>query len=101
MRGWFRNFGSKDGGMFVRLEGIGLDDKPHKRNWGLIATNGDGPNIPSMPSVILIKKLATGELNTVGAVPCVGLFTLKDFKDVHKNFNIKQYIESEGKIKEY
>ena len=38
-----------------------------------------GPYIPATASVLLAKRLLDGSLQTRGAMPCVGLFTLDEF----------------------
>ena len=43
------------------------------------AGSGHGPFIPATPSVLLTKQLLDGTLQTRGAMPCVGLFTLDQF----------------------
>ncbi|HTK86062.1 MAG TPA: saccharopine dehydrogenase, partial [Patescibacteria group bacterium] len=37
------------------------------------AREGDGIMIPSLPSIILAKRLARGEIKNTGAQPCLGL----------------------------
>lgn len=71
--------GSDRGTMFAQLEGTGLDGSPLTLTWELIADRSHGPNIPVTPAVIIAKRLATGDLATRGAIPCVGLITLDQF----------------------
>lgn len=72
--------GSDASGMFVRLSGIGHDGQPRERAISLVARRNHGPYIPAIASVILARKLARGELAERGAKPCLGLFTLDEFK---------------------
>jgi len=71
--------GSDRGGMLVTMEGIDHDGKPQRLVWHLIAGRGHGPYIPATASVLLSKRLLDGTLQTRGAMPCVGLFTLDEF----------------------
>ncbi len=71
--------GSDRGGMLVTLEGLDHGGGPKKTEWSLVAGSGHGPHVPATPSVLLAKQLISGELQTRGAMPCVGLFTLADF----------------------
>jgi hypothetical protein len=43
----------------------------------LVASHGDGPNIPVLPALAVIKALAAGTLTHTGAKPCVGLVPLE------------------------
>lgn len=73
-------FGSDDGGMTVRVEGLDLESKPARHAWHLFAGAGHGPEIPCMATLLLACKLARGELTQTGALPCVGLLQLQDFE---------------------
>ena len=71
--------GSDVGGMHVEMRGIGGDGKPKTVVWNLTARRGHGPEIPCIAAIVLARKLAYGELNERGAMPCMGLMTLEDF----------------------
>lgn len=71
--------GSDRGGMAVTLDGLDGDGMPKRLGWHLVAGKGHGPYIPATPSVLLAKVLLNGTLQTRGAMPCVGLFTLDEF----------------------
>lgn len=72
-------FGSADGGMHVLMEGRGPDGQPLSIGWFIVARQGHGPYIPSVPSVVLATQLVTGTLKLRGAYPCVGLVSLDDY----------------------
>ena len=76
---WFLRAGSHVGGMHVTVTGMDAKQRLVRRTWYLVAENGDGPQVPCTPSVVLIKKLARGELVQRGAMPAVGLATLTEF----------------------
>ena len=80
--------GTPDGGMFVKLKGIGLDNSTHELTWYLTALNGHGPEIPTIPAIILARKLADGKLNVTGAMPCFELITLAEFEHAVAHLDI-------------
>ncbi|MFZ5778945.1 MAG: DUF4166 domain-containing protein [Pseudomonadota bacterium] len=49
------------------------------RVWHLVVEGGDGPFIPVIPAVALVRKLAAGMI-TPGAMPCLGLLTLAEIE---------------------
>jgi len=89
MSEWFFPWGSEDGGMYLELEGKDKSHLKKKISWQLIALNGSGPNVPTISAELIIKKISSGDL-TVGAMPCVGLFNLKEFFDIAKRWGICQ-----------
>ena len=48
------------------------------RHW-MIARQGDGPNIPCMPAILLARRLARGEALAPGARPCLDLIDLGEY----------------------
>jgi len=75
----FDQFGSDDGGMHVILRGEGHDGKPLECRWFIVARQGEGPRIPTVPAIVLARKLASGHPLAHGAMPCVGLVTLAEY----------------------
>jgi len=90
---WFDRFGSPDGGMHVVIKGKDLNGNLKEVSWFIIAKEGDGPQIPTIPSIVLAKKLISGELTTTGAEACVGLVTVDEYIFSLKDFSV-QYFES-------
>lgn len=88
---WFDHFGTADGGMHVIITGIGKNGQSHKRTWFIVARDGDGPQIPCVPAIILARKLATGGSLAAGAEHCVGMVTLEEYLEELKLFNIRTY----------
>lgn len=78
---WFNGIGSKDGGMHVLLSGESAQvARQHiERSWFIIARNGDGPHIPTVPAIIIAARIANDDLPDAGARPCLGLITLSDY----------------------
>ena len=87
----FNIFGTANGGMHIIIDGKDLLGKSLKKKWFIIALNGDGPQIPCMPSSLLAKKLIDGNLNITGAIPCLSLISLDEYIDSLKQFNIKVF----------
>ncbi|MBL4907157.1 MAG: saccharopine dehydrogenase NADP-binding domain-containing protein [Sneathiella sp.] len=85
----FDSFGTADGGMHVILEGTNHNNQPLKRSWFIIAKNGHGPYIPTIPAIILAKKIAAGDVLQSGAYPCVGLVTLQEYSAELKDKDIE------------
>lgn len=79
MSNWFDLFGTADGGMHVLLQGTGHDGRPQQRTWCIIARQGHGPHIPTIPAIILAERLAHDILQLTGAMPCCGLISLADY----------------------
>ncbi len=88
--------GSHRGSMFVEM--IGMVRKSDNSSveqrkrvvWQIFADGGDGPQIPISPVLILARAIREGKFSgksTVG--PCIGSFTLEEFVDHVKQFNIQ------------
>lgn len=88
---WFNGFGSADGGMHIILCGKDKQGSPHMRKWFIIAKHGDGPQIPTIPAIILAQRLATDRFGFRGAAPCMGMVSLGDYLDELKTFAISTY----------
>lgn len=85
--------GGDTGGVFVRVVGRDHGGTRRTRVWHLIARSGDGPYVPAMASVILAKRLVTGEGPPPGAMPCFGLFALSDFVAAVSDLDITCWVE--------
>ena len=84
----FQTWGTDAGAMHVAVRGAAADGQTVAREWQLIATEGDGPFVPTLAASALVRKVAAGPLRLVGAMPCVGLLTLEDFKREMTGLNI-------------
>lgn len=91
---WFDRFGSAHGGMHIILCGKNKAGKAYERKWFIIAKDGDGPQIPTIPAIILAKKLVHGDLDYYGATPCVAMVTLEEYLSELKGFSISVYAEA-------
>jgi hypothetical protein len=88
---WFDFIGSADGGMHVILAGQDRSGRRTTLRWFIVAIDGDGPYIPTIPAVVLAAKIVAGETIAAGATPCVGLIALPDYLAELKPFKIRTY----------
>jgi hypothetical protein len=75
----FNRFGTDEGGMHVILRGKNPQGAPCERRWFIVAKNGDGPQIPCVPAIVLAKRIVQGAPPPAGAYPCLGLVSLADY----------------------
>lgn len=80
LRAWTKFLGSDRGGMQISITGERCDGKRDNLLWTLIATEGDGPYVPTLASTILAKAIARGDAPPPGAHPCYALFSYADFE---------------------
>jgi hypothetical protein len=71
-----RGFGTDRGGMLVEAVGGDANGEPIRAIWSLVATAGDGPVIPTLPALAVIRQLAAGNRIVPGARACVGILDL-------------------------
>lgn len=84
----FNTFGSSNGGMHIILKGKDKNNGAHERYWFIIAKDGHGPYIPTIPAIILAEKLVKSCLEFRGAKPCVGMVALEEYLHELKRFSI-------------
>ena len=65
--GWFERFGTDRGGMSVEVLGADREGRATRAVWSLVAEAGDGPNIPVLPALALIRVLLQGQVTATGA----------------------------------
>lgn len=75
---WLEPFGTDRGGMRVVVAGLMLDGEAVRRHWTLRAEAGDGPEVPTLPARIVLRKLIAGQM-VPGARPCLAEFTPAEF----------------------
>ena len=93
---WLEPFGSDRGGMLVEVTGETSDGRRVRRRWTLLAGSAHGPWIPAVPAAILAAKLAAGDLDRRGAMPCLGLFDLAVFAEAVGHLDIRSAIEEQA-----
>ncbi len=80
--------GSANSGFHMDLTGKGENGESKTIRFELTARSGDGPFIPCMPAILLAKKMANGEIKDIGATPCIGIITKKEYLDALEELNI-------------
>lgn len=89
----FIRWGTDTGGMQINLRGLDHQQQPLHIKWVLGANAGIGPYIPTLSTLILARKLIAGELNTLGAMPCMNLYSMDDFAHEARELAIYQHSE--------
>lgn len=82
-------FGSDAGGMFVRVTGKSKEGLPVSHGWQLVAKQGDGPYVPTLPASIMVRKILTGGAGAPGARTSFGTIMLKEFMDEAADLHIE------------
>ena len=90
---WFEILGSDEGGMKVSVLGQNPDGSYERREWDLIADDGHGPNIPTLPVSILLNKILDGNV-AKGARACLGEITLKELDSALDKFGGKTQVHT-------
>ncbi len=85
---WFDGLGTSDGGMHMTICGKDANHQPKTVNWFIIIKNGDGPQVPTIPAIVLTKKLLADQFLLRGAMPCVGLVSLPEYLAELKGFDV-------------
>ena len=88
----FRNLGSDTGAMHVTMRGYRRSN-PLAVTWTMVVGQGDGPQVPCTPAIVLARKLAAGSLVARGAMPCLGLFSLDECLRALDRFDVRTTIE--------
>jgi len=71
-------FGSDRGGMLVEASGRDRDDRPAIATWSLAAEAGDGPCVPTLPALAVLRRLLEApETLEPGARPAAGVLDLE------------------------
>jgi hypothetical protein len=87
---WFDHLGSEDGGMHVYVKGHDSTGNLIEKTWFVIAKNNDGPHIPSIPAVVLAKKILAKQIAT-GVRPSINEMTLEAYCEAFKGLAIETH----------
>jgi hypothetical protein len=71
----FNAFGHERGGMTVKVEGLDARGRAIRARWSLSA-DGDGPNVPIVPALALIRRWQEQGFGEAGAEACAGILDL-------------------------
>jgi hypothetical protein len=80
MAGLLEHFGTDRGGMTVEASGTDQNGNPVTASWSLVAEAGDGPFVPTLPALAVLRALADGRIAQPGASACVGILPLADIE---------------------
>lgn len=83
--------GTSDGGMHMIISGKDEKETMKVLQWFIIARNGHGPHIPTIPAIILAKKLVQNKLDIKGAKVCIGFITLEEYLSELKQYDVEVY----------
>ena len=89
-----RGMGSDRGGMIVEVTGVDAAGQKTRALWSLVAEAGDGPAVPTLPALAVIRALADGRLARPGARPCVGVLDLATLEREFARFRITTSVTS-------
>ncbi len=92
----FKIFGTDNGGMQINLAGLDENKVQKSIKWTLYAEKGVGPYIPIISTIIIAKKLISGDIVATGATPCLGMYSLSEFDSEVESLGIYHKTESYG-----
>jgi hypothetical protein len=95
---WLDPWGSDAGAMHVRVAGHDPEGRRRSWLWTVVATDGEGPQIPATAAVILARRLL-GEgapLAQRGATPAVGLVSLAEFEQAWQGLALRTSVVEEA-----
>lgn len=91
--GWFEWMGTDEGGMKVSVLGKTHAGSYQRREWDLIADQGHGPNVPTVPVSIILNRLLDGKFKP-GARVCMGEITSVEIDKALAGFDGKTQVHS-------
>ncbi len=76
----FTGWGGDRGGMDVTAWGTDASGAAAKATWSLLAEAGDGPFVPTLPALTVIRRYLNGPAIAPGAHACVGVLSLQEIE---------------------
>ena len=95
---WFNFLGTYNGGMHVTMKGKNKHNQHREKTWYIIAKNNHGPYIPTVPAVIMAKKILNGECNKPGVLPCIGFISLQEYLSELKGLDVSTHETSKNDL---
>lgn len=95
--GLLEHFGGDSGAMFVEAFGRDEEDKPQRARWTLFAPAGLGPTAPTLPALVMVRKLLQGRI-APGARACAGMLSLADLERDFARVGFVTTIEREAHV---
>ncbi|HZH09278.1 MAG TPA: DUF4166 domain-containing protein [Microvirga sp.] len=84
----FERLGTDRGGMSIEASGRDREGRPVQAIWSLVAEAGDGPNIPVLPALALIRGLIDGSIRERGAKIASDLLSFERIEHEFSRFRI-------------
>ncbi|MFS8046289.1 DUF4166 domain-containing protein [Rhizobium sp. BR 314] len=91
LQGLTARLGTARSAMTIETKGISQGTMLGRR-WTLIADNGDGVEIPTLPAQLLARALRNGKL-AAGARPGNGLLELRQFRELFQSLSINDEVQ--------
>lgn len=89
----FDPIGSNSSAFHMEMSGTGEQGQEKTKTFYLIAKSGHGPFIPSIPSILCAKMLASGKFSQTGAFPCMGVISLTEYLDEMTDLDIHSLVK--------
>ncbi|MCB8819059.1 DUF4166 domain-containing protein [Microvirga rosea] len=86
---WLERFGTDRGGMLVAAQGLNRDGQAVSAQWSLVAEAGDGPHVPVLPALALIRHWLETPVTQEGARIASDLVTLDMIEREFRRFRIR------------
>jgi uncharacterized protein YbjT (DUF2867 family) len=88
-------FGGRLGAMLIALAGTTRSAERLRIEWHLTVDALHGPEIPCFAAILMAERLARGSVAQRGALPCMGLLTLRDFEPAFEQWGITTSIKED------
>ncbi len=85
----FDLIGKDNSGFYMSMFGVDMAGNNKQIDFEIVAKHGDGLYIPSIPSIIMAKKFASGAITETGAKPCLDIITLDEYLEALKELDIE------------
>ena len=95
---YFDSFGSDAGGMHMLMSGTDHKGNHKSIKWFMVAKSGDGLYIPTIPAILLAKRILQEEIIETGAIPCTQLISLESYLAELKKLDIHVFSEVKQKF---
>lgn len=95
---YFDSFGTDAGGMHMLMSGTDHKGNHKDIKWFMIAKSGDGPYIPTIPAILLAKRILQEEIVETGAITAMNLISLESYLAELKKLDIHIFSEVSKKF---
>ncbi len=85
----FDGIGNDNSGFYMSMFGLDKNGKNKQIDFEIVEKHGYGLYIPSMPSIIMARKFANGEITETGAKPCLDIITLDEYLEALSELDIE------------